>query len=139
MQVAAKEAARNKAAEEEAEYARSQRSIGLAMQAQVRLLPLPLLVLGRAGKGAGAPGGGGGRHAARPPPPRSSRPAAAAACRCGLQAQRAEAFRKARAAEAAGVLKTQMAEKTTRTAAMNAVYAGQISPAYFSQFGSSHR
>jgi hypothetical protein len=54
-------------------------------------------------------------------------------------AQSIETFQRQQAAAAASVLQRQMAEKTSRTIALNATLSGQIRPEYFSQFGTSHR
>ena len=51
----------------------------------------------------------------------------------------AEEFRRQQAAAAAQVLQRQVAEKASRTQALDATYAGEIRPEYFTQFGTSHR
>eukprot|EP00955_Chlamydomonas_euryale_P058001 356948-Chlamydomonas_euryale.AAC.2 len=55
------------------------------------------------------------------------------------QARQVGDFRAAQARAAAGVLRSQMAEKAARDAANKELYANSVNDAYFQQFGTSHR
>lgn len=55
------------------------------------------------------------------------------------QVRKVEAFKRQQAAAAAETLKRQMADKAARDASTTRLYANEIRPEYFAQFGTSHR
>lgn len=56
-----------------------------------------------------------------------------------MQALHVDAFRRQQAAQAAAILKEQIAAKAAKDAEMDELYANKVTSDYFAQFGTSHR